>query len=1174
MNRKDLTFRVFVSSTFQDFIEERNALHEVFRNLREYCEHRGAQFQAIDLRWGIGSGEACYQQTLRICLTELRRCQQISPKPNLIVLLGDRYGWIPLPPQIAADEFDSLLKHVTDPERQELCRWYRMDNNAVPAEYCLLPREGEYARHETWMKEEDRLRAILSRAADLVLPNTARDGEQDPRRRKYEESATHQEIRLGVLEADEVDRHAFCYFRESRGSGLGEETSSKASEGALSEEQHRLKDLKAELKNKLPKGNVHIYEDEYQVTKLCEDVKADLKAVIDEEIKAFQRKSELQREIDAHWEFAEARTHSFRFRGELVQRISRYVTSDTRSPLVIQGLPGSGKSSVLAESALRMRMANDKEAPNVVFRSVGATPTSSDLGSLLTRICQELGRVFNRFELVPEDLHDLSRDFHNRLGWATAHMHLVVYIDAIDQIDGVDGIESLQWIPTVLPLHVRLVLSLVSRKTEEEGESDSALASLSRLEKGAFIYMPPLSPSEGGTILDTWLSQAGRVLSPWEYTDLIPYDGNQRRSGRRLTEAQRSEVMSKFNECPWPLYLQVAFQEARHWTSYDELRSLGRDSHSILNDFYARLELHERHGPALTSRSLAYLAAARIGLSETELLDILSRDKFVMDEFRERSPDSPHTEELPFIVWSRLWSDLAPYLVQRDTHGVRVFTFYHQQVREVARTRYLSPDKKREIHRRLWEYYRAQGYWIDTADSELKGSSDLRANMRKLLEYPFHCVWGTSWSCVRDALSEFEFMDAKLRNLGPRAIVTDYDLAIERAKIEEVKEDQESVMDIRQLSDAFRAIAIDLSHNPDELLSQMLARIESRRLRTSLREQAKSRAMSGLHPVAATLTHSPGTLRAVMDSGLQSVWCWLISADGLRAASVSRDGIRIWELDTGREIFRHVEEDMSAVAIAWGPLHAAIGHWDGVVRIVEIATGNSVAEYRGWKHTSIEIIDICFDKRGYSVASVCFDGTLCLYDVLQRELKILSEGELVLYQRVAISNEGSTLYASSHGRTDVWDVSSAKLIATYDEDSSSCPKNCNEFFGEGFVSCRRISITPDGETVAAVYEKGGFCVWKRASGRICSGTIRGRGNALALTPNGKRAIIGNDKGKLQVWDIEKIPAILLAEEEAHSAEVISVTTLDDQHVLSGARDGKVSRWAIPAMIKHHRRRMI
>lgn len=37
------------------------------------------------------------QQTMRIYLEEIARCQRVTPRPNYIVLLGDRYGWRPLP---------------------------------------------------------------------------------------------------------------------------------------------------------------------------------------------------------------------------------------------------------------------------------------------------------------------------------------------------------------------------------------------------------------------------------------------------------------------------------------------------------------------------------------------------------------------------------------------------------------------------------------------------------------------------------------------------------------------------------------------------------------------------------------------------------------------------------------------------------------------------------------------------------------------------------------------------------------------------------------------------------------------------------------------------------------------------------------------------------------------
>jgi len=48
------TFRVFISSTFNDLKAERNALQEkVYPRLKALCAQHGTYFQAIDLRWGV-----------------------------------------------------------------------------------------------------------------------------------------------------------------------------------------------------------------------------------------------------------------------------------------------------------------------------------------------------------------------------------------------------------------------------------------------------------------------------------------------------------------------------------------------------------------------------------------------------------------------------------------------------------------------------------------------------------------------------------------------------------------------------------------------------------------------------------------------------------------------------------------------------------------------------------------------------------------------------------------------------------------------------------------------------------------------------------------------------------------------------------------------------------------
>src|SRR5438270_2975726 len=117
-------FRIFVSSTFNDFVVERNALQaEVFPRLQDFCRRQGARFQAVDLRWGVSEEAGRDQQTLDLCLQEIHRCQRTTARPNFIALLGSRYGWRPLPPRIPADEFRALLGALTGDRQDVLGRW-------------------------------------------------------------------------------------------------------------------------------------------------------------------------------------------------------------------------------------------------------------------------------------------------------------------------------------------------------------------------------------------------------------------------------------------------------------------------------------------------------------------------------------------------------------------------------------------------------------------------------------------------------------------------------------------------------------------------------------------------------------------------------------------------------------------------------------------------------------------------------------------------------------------------------------------------------------------------------------------------------------------------------------------------------------------------------------------
>lgn len=83
--------RVFLSSTFRDFQEERDYLRDkVFPLIRQKARTRGVELMVVDLRWGLTDDESRLGSAVSVCLEEVDRS-----KPHFLALMGERYGWVP-----------------------------------------------------------------------------------------------------------------------------------------------------------------------------------------------------------------------------------------------------------------------------------------------------------------------------------------------------------------------------------------------------------------------------------------------------------------------------------------------------------------------------------------------------------------------------------------------------------------------------------------------------------------------------------------------------------------------------------------------------------------------------------------------------------------------------------------------------------------------------------------------------------------------------------------------------------------------------------------------------------------------------------------------------------------------------------------------------------------------
>jgi hypothetical protein len=194
----------------------------------------------------------------------------------------------------------------------------------------------------------------------------------------------------------------------------------------------------------------------------------------------------------------------------------------------------------------------------------------------------------------------------------------------------------------------------------------------------------------------------------------------------------------------------------------------GRDEKEMIGITYNRLA--RNHDPMLVDRCLGYLAASKNGLSEDEIIDILSFDSEFFKNFKENAHGeftAGDADKIPVVVWSRLYSDLAPYLCERSADGTTIFNFFHRQLRAVAKEKYLSGDNRVKKHKLLAEYFMMKPYRTDKIP-----------NLRKLSELPRHQARGAMFEELTKTLTDLWFISAKCSAGMYHELMDDYEDAM------------------------------------------------------------------------------------------------------------------------------------------------------------------------------------------------------------------------------------------------------------------------------------------------------------------------------------------------------------------------------------------------------------
>lgn len=714
--------RLFVSSTFADFALERALLHEqVFPRAVRYCERRGATFQAVDLRWGVTEQLAADQQTMQVCLAEIRRSRQLSPRPNCLVLLGDRYGWQPLPDTLDGPLFDSLAAIANDAERAQLQAAWVIDRNAQPPAYRL--RRADERR--PLAPDEALLRGLLERgAAELGAPAA---------RVALTGAATHQEIMLAAFDRSARSGEVVAWMRAfdavpdaaptdwlpadylpdgrrdqaaaARLARLKDEMGAALAPEVLARDSLALADYRAGGPLRaayLGRFARHV------LSRLLRQIRAQLAAL--------RSADHADAEDDAHQRFGARRQEGLIGREADVALALRHLHGPARQPLVLTGAGGSGKTSVMAGVAAGLAQGV------VVARYVGVTPASSSLATLVAALCERLDRAY-RPEAGPAPLiegESLASALDARLNLASAERPLYLLLDALDQFPEREQASLLRWLPPTLPPHAHIVLSC-----------RDGFALPPRVERWA---LPALGTDVARELLQHWLDAHGRTL----------------------TADQHQAVLAGYAACPLPLWLRLASEQARRWHSDSGVPALPASLPGMVASAIG--VLRRRHAPLLLEHALAYLGASRQGLSEVELGRLLAADPAVRAEFERNShhPWDVASRGLPPVLWSRLRLDLGPYLVERAVDGALLLAFFHREFTDVV-VRELVAPRAGMVHAALAACF-AQPAGPDLMLQVEQGHVPA---LRRLTEQAWQLAQGGDMAGLAAVLGDFAFAMAK-----------------------------------------------------------------------------------------------------------------------------------------------------------------------------------------------------------------------------------------------------------------------------------------------------------------------------------------------------------------------------------------------------------------------------
>ncbi|XP_033119618.1 NACHT and WD repeat domain-containing protein 2-like isoform X2 [Anneissia japonica] len=779
---KPRMIRMFISAVAVDSDLERSIFwNNIYPTLRSHCSEVGYEFLAIDPNEGTWDNLIHDKNTHDICSSVIRECQAKSTGPNFLLFLNQKHDRCICPLKIRSTAFDRLQKKVDEEQKALINRYYYDDTNAIPQVHILQPPHESCEDYANWPATKERICSIMRScwgkeekdiymASDIEMevsdgifsPTSIKEGmvwvhrvlddidSTDNVAWKYldlvgdsKEPDEHSQEQLSQLTrrlAEQVIESHFIKLRVPW------------KEGGLSPETHKDHEQYVEaLKSTLLKQLLEIID-----KSIAE------KQRIDEEMQVKKISNRLFEEIQHHIFIAQRHCKNFVGQGDILEDLKNHLTSDSKQVLLLHGASGSGKSALAAKIAKVCQ----RDPMACVLRFVGASAASSNLNSVLQSVCEQLAHIYQEHvSIAYKGADKLGNVLSQLLKKVSPERPVLIILDGLERFD-----LDISWLPTTLPSHVKLLLTCTS-STQTYDKIKSHLG-----KQVTELDIPGLDEKTMKNLIERRLHSKGRTLNDEQFTFLS----------------------NKFEKQPLPLFLHMACYEASRWHSFTPSNELKLQASPKAQGEAMFESLEKRYGRTLVSCAMGHFCAARYGLSNVEMNDILSSNSTLLKDLK--------TERLPTLLWETILFELEPFIQTNINNSICLRQFCYPVILETAKKRYLDTNEKQlALHSSLRNHFLKQH---DTCGK--------MPNIRRMQELPYHAFKCGDKKFSDVYIWDLEWLSTKLSHCGVYEVLEDILLGLQSYPND---------LDLKLLQDVLQVSAYALVCDGLQLIPQIQQRL-------------------------------------------------------------------------------------------------------------------------------------------------------------------------------------------------------------------------------------------------------------------------------------------------------------------------------------------------------------